>query len=254
MFVARIVFFRLEESAKFLSNAGDHAGALVALQRISKINGDAESEWALEDVVDRLPTKELDGESGGKYDAMGESEESLEERSNASPIVEEAPSGPLYQYGVSSSNLSIDERKRGEKLIMGSSWMGQIPMKLKGSMGDYNERIERLFEPDWALTTKLVWVIWFAASAGYTVSLPSSFSYVHSPFTYLMAAHPIADGSLIDFFCSRPQIFNVFLPKWLETKVGSVPGGGGRQASLEDCQSSPFTSTSESPTELSFDF
>lgn len=173
MFIARIVFFRLEESAKFLANAGDHAGALIALQRISKINGDTTSEWTLEDVVDRLPTKEFEGEAGGKYDAMGESEESLEERSNASPVIEEAPTGPLYQYGVSSSNLSVDERKRGEKLIIGSSWMSQIPIKLKESTSDYSERIERLFEPEWSLTTKLVWVIWFAASAGYTVSLPS---------------------------------------------------------------------------------
>ena len=122
--------------------------------------------------MDRLPTKEFEGEVPGKYDAMGESEESLEERSNASPVIEEAPTGPLYQYGVSSSNLSIDERKRGEKLIIGSSWMSQIPIKLKESTSDHSERIERLFEPDWALTTKLVWVIWFAASAGYTVSLP----------------------------------------------------------------------------------
>lgn len=172
MFIARIVFFRLEESAKFLANAGDHAGALVALQRISKINGDSESEWSLEDVIDRLPTKELEGEGiSGKYDAMGESEESYEERSNASPVAEEPPIGPLYQYGVSSSNLSVEERKRGEKLVMGSSWVGQIPMKLWDSMGDFPERIDRLFEPEWALTTKLVWVIWFAASAGYTVSL-----------------------------------------------------------------------------------
>lgn len=31
------------------------------------------------------------------------------------------------------------------------------------------------------------------------------------------------------------QIFNVFLPKFLEEKVGAVPGG--RQKSLQDCES-----------------
>ena len=212
MFIARIAFFRLEESAKFLANAGDHAGALIALTRISKINGDSEV-WSLEDVIDRLPTEEFDGEAeGGKYNAMGEADESLEERSHASPVTEEAPTGPLYQYGVSSRNLTVEERKRGEKLVMGSSWIGQIPMAIKESLGDFPERLDRLFEPDWALTTRLVWIIWFAASAGYTVSL-SRHSYLSSDVLSSMRM------SLLTFLDSDFQ--------WLSAKVARDKGRYG---------------------------
>lgn len=51
MFLARIVLFRLQESPKFLTAAHRHDEAVIALQRISHINGQ-DRIWGLMDVVD----------------------------------------------------------------------------------------------------------------------------------------------------------------------------------------------------------
>lgn len=51
----------------------------------------------------------------------------------------------------------------------------------------------------WTRTTTLVWTIWFCASFAYT-------------------------------------IFNVFLPRFLEQKVGAQPGAGALEESLKDCE------------------
>ncbi|KAK4706032.1 hypothetical protein P7C70_g165, partial [Phenoliferia sp. Uapishka_3] len=51
MFISRILFFRLQESAKYLVSAGRNEEAIIALQRISRINGEPRV-WELEDVGD----------------------------------------------------------------------------------------------------------------------------------------------------------------------------------------------------------
>ena len=101
-------------------------------------------------------------------------------------------------------------------------WVRRLPIGLRYSVEEYLVRLDGLFEPKWALTTKLVWTIWAFASAGYTVRplLPSG------------KGARRADESF-------RQIFNVFLPKYLEQKVGEVAGNGGREQSLRDCESGP---------------
>ncbi|KIL00200.1 hypothetical protein PAXRUDRAFT_821900 [Paxillus rubicundulus Ve08.2h10] len=54
MFLARIVFFRLHESPRYLVHAGRHQEALESLQLISRFNG-SEIPIDLEDVDDRRP-------------------------------------------------------------------------------------------------------------------------------------------------------------------------------------------------------
>lgn len=54
MFVARIVFFRLHESPRFLVSAGRHEEALESLQLISRFNGN-ELTLELSDVTDNQP-------------------------------------------------------------------------------------------------------------------------------------------------------------------------------------------------------
>lgn len=54
MFLARMVFFRLHESPRYLVHAGRHQEALESLQLISRFNG-SELPIELEDVDDRLP-------------------------------------------------------------------------------------------------------------------------------------------------------------------------------------------------------
>ncbi|KIJ64572.1 hypothetical protein HYDPIDRAFT_90001 [Hydnomerulius pinastri MD-312] len=56
MFLARIVFFRLHESPRYLVHAGRHQEALESLQLISRFNG-SEIPIDLEDVDDRRPAE-----------------------------------------------------------------------------------------------------------------------------------------------------------------------------------------------------
>ena len=53
MFIARIVFFKLHESPRYLVHAGRHEEAAEALQMISKYNG-SEHQFAVEDVTDSI--------------------------------------------------------------------------------------------------------------------------------------------------------------------------------------------------------
>lgn len=53
MFLARIAFFRLHESPRYLVHAGRPEEAIVSLQMISKFNG-SELSLSLEDVADHI--------------------------------------------------------------------------------------------------------------------------------------------------------------------------------------------------------
>ena len=58
MFLARMVFFRLHESPRYLVHAGRHQEAIESLQMISKFNG-SELELDVEDVRDHLRPSEI---------------------------------------------------------------------------------------------------------------------------------------------------------------------------------------------------
>ncbi|GJE98431.1 MFS general substrate transporter [Phanerochaete sordida] len=58
MFLARIAFFRLHESPRYLVHAGRHQEAVESLQMISKFNGD-ELDLDVEDVRDHLTQSEI---------------------------------------------------------------------------------------------------------------------------------------------------------------------------------------------------
>lgn len=63
MFLARIVFFRLHESPRYLVHAGRHQEALQSLQLISRFNG-SDLTIDLEDVDDRRPAEPRPPSSG----------------------------------------------------------------------------------------------------------------------------------------------------------------------------------------------
>ncbi|KAF5340081.1 hypothetical protein D9758_013141 [Tetrapyrgos nigripes] len=64
MFLARIVFFRLHESPRYLVHAGRHQEALESLQMISKFNG-SDLELDLGDVNDERPSQGAAGPGTG---------------------------------------------------------------------------------------------------------------------------------------------------------------------------------------------
>ncbi|KAI0695996.1 major facilitator superfamily domain-containing protein [Cytidiella melzeri] len=72
MFIARMVFFRLHESPRYLVHAGRHQEAIESLQMISKFNG-GELELDLEDVQDHRDPSHNSAANGEASAAAGRS-------------------------------------------------------------------------------------------------------------------------------------------------------------------------------------
>ncbi|GAA5988837.1 hypothetical protein JCM10908_006191 [Rhodotorula pacifica] len=186
---ARVLMFRLHESPKFLVASNRPSAAVVTLRRISKFNGD-QSLWALSDVVDdnsdppSPSNASLVAKSPPGYEAMGHtSPESRPRSSLASPL--HVPS-TLEDGDLSDFSLPasvLSVGGRGSKDL--PPWIYRLPKTIQPAVAAYADRFSELLAPKWRRTTFLVWTIWTLASAGYT-------------------------------------IFNVFLPKFLESKLADT--------------------------------
>lgn len=147
MSVIRLLFFRLHESAKFLVSAGRNSEAVLVLQKISTANGDF-VEWELADVLDS--------------------------RINLPPSTPGTPPArSSVDYGTPSpGSLPRSMSRTRIKIVKKREWIERLPEKLgvRDNVESYMDRLDGLFEPEWALTTKLIFVIWGFVSAGYTVS------------------------------------------------------------------------------------
>ncbi|GAA5862448.1 hypothetical protein JCM3774_002521 [Rhodotorula dairenensis] len=192
LFISRVLMFRLHESPKFLVASNRPSAAVVTLRRISKINGD-ESPWALSDVVDhsdaRLNGVAEQNHSGGSlvaksppgYAAMGHtSPESRPRSSLASPLQDPSALEDGELSGFTLPDSALSDRSGGHGEL--PPWIRRLPAPLHNPVSAYADKFGELLAPNWRRTTLLVWTIWTLASAGYT-------------------------------------IFNVFLPKFLETKL-----------------------------------
>ncbi|KAI0064112.1 MFS general substrate transporter [Artomyces pyxidatus] len=109
MFLARMVFFRLHESPRYLVHAGRPHDALESLQMISRFNG---SELALElrDVVDRIHPPLPSGAAPDPAPFLS-SLDGREETThlNAAPIQEVYPPTPLSNEQVTTSPIDISD-------------------------------------------------------------------------------------------------------------------------------------------------
>lgn len=150
MSLCRIILFRLQESAKFLVTSGRHREAIIALQHISRINGDPVS-WSLADVVDKPPSCPA-SPSGSSITLTGRAsyESTGESPRDGSP-------------GRGKSEPTKERR------VEGRDWVEKLPPGWRDGVDEYLARLDELFEPKWKKTTILVWCIWGLASAGYTV-------------------------------------------------------------------------------------
>jgi len=232
MFGLRTVAFRLEQSPKWLTSAGRTDEAVVALRKISHINGDPVA-WTVRDVVDQstAPVSPRPGSprqmspprtSVGEYQGLrGAPSATMAEdgwgiatqlgppqlaRVDVSPP--RSPTSPASPgildtgFGIEAAGLARTEGRR-QRIEQGArpSWVDRLPAKAGESVDGYMARLDELFTQQWARTTTLVWAVWFCTSFAYT-------------------------------------IFNVFLPSFLEQKVGAQPGPGRLEESLKDCKSS----------------
>ncbi|GAA6010975.1 hypothetical protein JCM11491_005893 [Sporobolomyces phaffii] len=204
MFLARVLFFKLHESAKFLVASKRASAAVVSLERISEFNGTT-STWSLDDVVDdvsNLRARRMRASRGAdstetrpEFDARSPSSRSPSVRSVAysqAPLLGEdedfdhdTQRSDASTYPASNSSWAhIPTRSRSRP-----EWVNRLPTSWRGAVTDYLTRVNELLEGKWRRTTLFIWAIWTLASAGYTM-------------------------------------FNVFLPKFLEQKLGEGKGGG----------------------------
>ncbi|KAM0786773.1 hypothetical protein ACM66B_002208 [Microbotryomycetes sp. NB124-2] len=243
MCLSRIVLFRLQESPKFLTAVQRQSEAVIALERISRINGDSRS-WHLRDVVDyvedghgmqqthKLRSNAVDeyealdetaqgdgltlngharadgGVSSTAYDSMSELEFALDDERRAEEGFSTKTSENDLSPGTDSprngnASPSLPRKRVVRKLVRSRpAWADRVPAFMASGVDEYLSRLDELFDDKWKRTTILVWLIWLMASAGYT-------------------------------------IFNVFLPKYLEQKVGETVTHGGREQSLRESAGIP---------------
>ncbi|BGP19080.1 hypothetical protein JCM10213v2_007167 [Rhodosporidiobolus nylandii] len=198
MFISRVLFFRLQESAKFLVAANQPTAAVFALRRISKMNGQ-DVRWALRDVVDDAPSSAALSPAGGTrgYDATSPTTSPKRVPCSLPPIDASSPAPPDgSDLDLESSDLcplsypsSAPRFKDQDRPL----WFDRLPAAWQDGVEEYVVRVaELLKEGEGRRTTALVWAVWGLASAGYT-------------------------------------IFNVFLPKFLETKLSSSPDASAEQ-------------------------
>ncbi|KII90655.1 hypothetical protein PLICRDRAFT_137021 [Plicaturopsis crispa FD-325 SS-3] len=283
MFIARILFFRLHESPRFLVHAGRHQEALESLQLISRFNG-SELRLHLDDVDDyhphaaaaaeddasapflgpsarprgAIPDFGGDGEGEGEtifdaerahsppkdYHATTDSPNSLDARSRgvspageatphsrpstysnptpATPEFKDVPPPPPHitvtnptptsadprltprppraeprpRMSVRNSRVALLARRPSSLYEVKEKVGGVLPRWIHKPLWAWLERVAMVLSPEWIRTTLLMWSAWFGMSLAYTM-------------------------------------FNVFLPKLLETRGGPV-GGDSEPKSLED--------------------
>ncbi|GEM12452.1 MFS transporter [Rhodotorula toruloides] len=209
MFLCRVLFFRLHESAKYLVAAERPSAAVIALRRISRINGQ-EAKWDLRDVVDdeaSTVANEVDGSDGKlsppRYAATGETTPESRPKSASPSLLPTSPRARNSDDGVDEESVDLSTFSLPSSVFSATpaaprlrkdrpAWIDRLPVSWRSGADEYLARLDELLEPKWKRTTTLIWVIWTLASAGYT-------------------------------------IFNVFLPKFLETKLS----GGGQPSSQE---------------------
>ncbi|KAF9543339.1 MFS general substrate transporter [Agrocybe pediades] len=265
MFFARMVFFRLHESPRFLVHAGRPQDAIKSLQMISKFNG-SELSIELEDVRDHLhpsespessppklnsrhrvtsrtvidasviedrppsPTRSASNESsraaravGGlgslvtAYSSTGEATQTLDSHTFYTPTTESFPPVPNPDADADEDEQEDKEpviaapaveqrdeefmeairRRRLSTASRRSSMYEQrvcrsLPRWIRRPLWAWWDRVMMVLAPEWIRTTLLVWSAWCAMSLAYTM-------------------------------------FNVYLPKLLETRSGT-----GRPQTLEE--------------------
>ncbi|BGP42491.1 hypothetical protein JCM10449v2_006496 [Rhodotorula kratochvilovae] len=183
MFFCRVLFFRLHESPKFLVASNRPSAAVIALRRISKINGD-NRRYVLADVVDAAGAAAERAEDAA---ALKDAPARAAARGEDVP----SPSEADHDYDDEEATLaafalppSVVSHSPAARHARRPAWVERLPKGWRDSADEYSARIDELMHPRWRRTTLLVWTVWTLASAGYT-------------------------------------IFNVFLPKFLESKLAA---------------------------------
>ena len=123
------------------------------------------------------------------------------------------PSARSHVRPRSYSNTSGRHRRRGSASSRRGSLYevqqkvgGILPRWIRRPLWAWLDRVSMVLSPEWIKTTLLMWTVWFAVSLGASI-FRGSILHMH----------------LLTFFLAY-TMFNVFLPKLLETSSGSQDG------------------------------
>lgn len=254
MFLARIVFFRLHESPRFLVHAGRPQEALESLQLISRFNG-SDLDIDLQDVEDYVrpavtspvdggdaavpflhsedqakdlppPTASdgpqpvnngfLNNGSPTDYHSTGESPTPLDSHL-FSPVIEQqqpkyisaaepepapVPRTPRPPGPRRTRPTSAPQRRASS--IYEKRLCNSLPRWVRKPLWAWWDRVLMVLTPEWRRTTLLVWIAWWAMALGTL----SNTTWAVVPWLIKATAY---------------TMFNVFLPKLLETGSSSDP-------------------------------
>ncbi|KZT51305.1 MFS general substrate transporter [Calocera cornea HHB12733] len=200
MCLARIVFFRMRESPRYLVASGRHAEAVHSLRKIISFNGH-DYPLTIDDITD-----DPDIEQGKVAQPAGNGDVRLSLSTRSSQMVyhstNESPDPHLSH--THSFATPVEEQtpqflpSRVPEVIPHATSQPKgakiraIPI-IGRPLASWLERMERLFTPEWRKTTILVWSAWALIALSYTM-------------------------------------FNVFLPKLLESRAIQNGSGGRAQA------------------------
>lgn len=180
MFVLRTVTFRLQQSPKWLSSAGRTDEAVVALRKISHINGESIA-WTLNDVVDQSdpplspgfgsPTQlspALGRTLGGEYQGLEgsprpigvEADWGTESQLGTSQvdimsvpttITKRPPASPeMLEGGIrmaQAGTARTEERRKRAEQGGAPTWIDRLPSSMGESVDGYMARLDELFSP-----------------------------------------------------------------------------------------------------------
>lgn len=170
---ARVVFFRLLESPKYLVHAGRAQEAREILQQIQDFNGGEAIPIRIQDVYDRSfagPTANggaTDPEAQTNLDDQATFNKYGNENNDDANDPDELERPLLGEHGSGSNQSSdaVQQASSSPPLPASLSW---LPKGWHSSAADFVSRYAELFAPEWKQTTVLVWIIWGGMSFGFT--------------------------------------------------------------------------------------
>lgn len=180
MFIARILFFRLHESPRYLVHAGRPQEALESLQMISRFNGSgAHYPTTLEDVEDHIYTtidepssalsipEDDDAHVAPPRLLTQTSSEALQSPGRSMPLDYSATAeGPEPgRSGEESDGLPQRPRLPARRWSEGNACR-ILPQTVRGPILRWWDRVQMVLTPEWRRTTFLVWGAWFFMSLG----------------------------------------------------------------------------------------
>jgi hypothetical protein len=206
MFAARIVFFKLHESPRYLVSAGRHAEAIQSLQLISRFNG-SELSLDLADVQDvpagdapqpsrgphsrspppRAHPTRMSSETGlfsaspthVGYESI--TPPSAEEEEEAKPIsgeggalVHSPPASPPRRPAARPtpspshrlSKASVLSKRSSLHEVESKLCGGILPAAIRRPLVGWLDRMALVLSDEWRRTTVLMWLTWFFMSLG----------------------------------------------------------------------------------------